>query len=218
MLQDVPRKLKEVGNPYVLVYPEGKIQNPSESPSTLYFPRKEIMLKMMRACIGVKSPQELWFNNDTSEGVKDYGIDWGEMAAKLPASLSDPSEIKARERLWIELDENRNGHISLSEVLNGFENILPPEATPAIKAAFHFAKAYIKTDLKSNEFVEPAEFRYFLVALKMRFEYLMAFQRIDKNSDGKITIKEFLQARPEIERWIGYMADPEQEFRSIDVN
>jgi len=27
-----------------------------------YFPRKDVLLKMMRACIGVKKEEELWFN------------------------------------------------------------------------------------------------------------------------------------------------------------
>ena len=166
--------------------------------------------------MGAKSANELWFNNDTSEDVKDYGVDWADLAVKLPASLSDPSEMKAREQLWASLDHNGSGHISQTEMLRGFEDILPPEAASAIKSAFNFAKAYVKTDLKSDEFIEKAEFRYFLVALKMRFQYLMAFKRIDRNSDGKISLKEFLKAREEIERWIGYMVDPEQEFKSIN--
>ena len=37
----------------------------------------------------------------------------------------------------------------------------------------------------------------------------MAFKRIDKNNNGKISLKEFLMAREEIEKWVGYMSDPE---------
>ena len=32
------------------------------SPTVVYIPRKEIMLKLMRACIDVKNPKDLWFN------------------------------------------------------------------------------------------------------------------------------------------------------------
>jgi hypothetical protein len=32
------------------------------SPVCIYIPAPEIMLKIMRACIDVKDPSELWFN------------------------------------------------------------------------------------------------------------------------------------------------------------
>ena len=32
------------------------------SPYQIYVPRKEIMLKLMRACLGCKVPSDLWFN------------------------------------------------------------------------------------------------------------------------------------------------------------
>ena len=31
------------------------------SPNTLYFPSKMMLFKMMRACIGVTDPKDLWF-------------------------------------------------------------------------------------------------------------------------------------------------------------
>jgi hypothetical protein len=30
-----------------------------------YFPRKDVLLKMMRACIGVKTEEDLWFVQKT---------------------------------------------------------------------------------------------------------------------------------------------------------
>ena len=32
------------------------------SPYCIYIPTKEIMVKIMRACVGVKDPKELWVN------------------------------------------------------------------------------------------------------------------------------------------------------------
>ena len=32
------------------------------SPLHIYIPRKEIMFKLMRACVAVQTPEELWFN------------------------------------------------------------------------------------------------------------------------------------------------------------
>lgn len=31
------------------------------SPHSIYFPSKRVLFKIMRACIGVQDPQELWF-------------------------------------------------------------------------------------------------------------------------------------------------------------
>jgi len=33
-------------------------------PRLIYMPRKEILIKLMRACIQVKTEKELWFGND----------------------------------------------------------------------------------------------------------------------------------------------------------
>jgi hypothetical protein len=45
------------------VYPEIRLSYDA-SPYQIYIPKKEIMLKMMRACIAVKKPQDLWVNQD----------------------------------------------------------------------------------------------------------------------------------------------------------
>ena len=44
-----------------LVYPEYKYQK-KQSPNAMYFPGTYILWKMMRACLGCQTPQELWFN------------------------------------------------------------------------------------------------------------------------------------------------------------
>ena len=41
------------------VYPDSRY-TPGKSPYCLYIPNKEIMLKMMRACIKLKNPSDLW--------------------------------------------------------------------------------------------------------------------------------------------------------------
>jgi len=47
----------------VNVYPDFKYVE-ELSPSCLYIPNKEIMFKMMRACIKVRSAAEVWVLND----------------------------------------------------------------------------------------------------------------------------------------------------------
>ena len=49
------------------VYPEGKLSDKDFAPYQIYIPKKEIMLKMMRACIGVKKPEDLWVNQEEDE-------------------------------------------------------------------------------------------------------------------------------------------------------
>ena len=48
-------------SPDDLVYQEQRYIK-GNSPICQYIPRKEIMLKIMRACVGIKTPQDLWFN------------------------------------------------------------------------------------------------------------------------------------------------------------
>ena len=43
------------------VYPEERI-NGYNSPQVIYIPNKAVMFKIMRACIGVKTKDELWIN------------------------------------------------------------------------------------------------------------------------------------------------------------
>jgi hypothetical protein len=44
-----------------LVYQETRFTK-DQSPICLFIPRKEIMLKLMRACISVSCPSGIWFN------------------------------------------------------------------------------------------------------------------------------------------------------------
>jgi len=44
-----------------LVYPERRM-SANDSPPMIFIPNMQIMFKLMRACIGVKDPKDLWFN------------------------------------------------------------------------------------------------------------------------------------------------------------
>ena len=44
-----------------LVYPEERLSGPN-SPMVIYIPNKAVMFKIMRACIGKKSKEDLWVN------------------------------------------------------------------------------------------------------------------------------------------------------------
>lgn len=94
-------------------------------------------------------------------------------------------------------------------------------AKPAIKRAFEFAKDYSKAragDKHGDDFIEKKEFEAFLVALAQSLEYWHVFRRVESQGDDRIDLKEFLSARKTIEKWIGGMIDPEQEFQNLDTN
>ena len=50
--------------------------------------------------------------------------------------------------------------------------------------AFQFAKKHSKAKSKySDDYIEKKEFRVFLVALRQRFEYFVAFKKVDTGND-----------------------------------
>ena len=49
-----------------LAYPEERFVH-GISPSVIYIPSRQVMLKMMRACIGITDPKDLWLFNTADE-------------------------------------------------------------------------------------------------------------------------------------------------------
>ena len=85
--------------------------------------------------------------------------------------------------------------------------------------AFQFAKKYSKGKSKySDDYIEKREFRTFLVALRQRFEYFVAFKKVDTGNDQRIDYNEFLAAKPLIEQWVGKIQNPQAEFQQIDMD
>lgn len=90
--------------------------------------------------------------------------------------------------MWNQIDVNGNSYLSLAEVDKGLKEVIQSEALydakPAIIRAFNFAKEYNKGKSKyGDDYLEKDEFRIFLVALRVRFEYLVAFNKIDTGND-----------------------------------
>ena len=44
-----------------MVYSESRMKDPECSPLCVYIPNRQIMFKLIRACIGVHTASELWF-------------------------------------------------------------------------------------------------------------------------------------------------------------
>ena len=90
--------------------------------------------------------------------------------------------------MWNQIDINGNSYVSLAEVDKGLKEAIQSEALyeakPAIIRAFNFAKEYTKGTTKyADDYLEKKDFRIFLVALRVRFEYLVAFNKIDTGDD-----------------------------------
>ena len=49
--------------PADIIYPLTRF-HPKDTPMIIYIPSKEIMFKMMRACVNCKTPEELWVNQN----------------------------------------------------------------------------------------------------------------------------------------------------------
>ena len=91
---------------------------------------------------------------------------------------------------------NGNGLLSLAEVDKGMKDVikLPQlfDAKPVLIRAFNAAKTKSKATSKhSDDYVSKSEYRHLLKYLRQYYEYWEAFNRIDANSDRRVSFQEF---------------------------
>ncbi|KRX07807.1 hypothetical protein PPERSA_07557 [Pseudocohnilembus persalinus] len=147
---------------------------------------------------------------------------WAELLEKLPTQKT-PEQKNERKQLFNLFDPNGNGYLSLAEVDKGLRDVLQCETLfdvkPVIMRAFQTAKNSVKTKSSHGEdYIERCEFRLLLVYLRQYFEFWVMFQRINKDFDRKLSLEEFKNAVPEIEKWGIQIQDPEATFSEIDQN
>ena len=78
-VDDTPDDLKLPSTIYDRVYPDTRY-TPGNSPYCIYIPCKEVMLKLMRACIKIKHAENLWVMENRPEergGLKVAAHDHG---------------------------------------------------------------------------------------------------------------------------------------------
>jgi hypothetical protein len=63
---DNPEHLNDLGDCWKLVY-HRSFYELGNSPRVIYLPSFEVMFKMMRSCILVHEPKDLWFNYDPNK-------------------------------------------------------------------------------------------------------------------------------------------------------
>ena len=134
-------------------------------------------------------------------------INWAEINEKLPIR---PDETDERKALFKKFDLTRNGLLSRFEIDRGVRDVLKIDAIydarPVIERAFDMAKnSQNPTKSRGGHYVELSEFRFFLQS------------RNDRN-DRRIELIEFVNARLEIEKWVGKIDNAEKQFKKIDVN
>jgi hypothetical protein len=90
------------------------------------------------------------------------------------------------------MDMNNNGLLSLAEVDKGMRDVIKLPALfrlkPVLMRAFQAAKNCVKSKKQhGSDYVEKGEYRYLLKYLRQYYEYFIAFDRIDKDKDRRIS-------------------------------
>ena len=148
-------------------------------------------------------------------------VDWDAIRNALPFRKT-PEDFARRKEIWKRCDLNKNGLVSVFELHKGlgdvFENQDVFDCRDIILRAHTAAKNKVKSKKSGgDDYVERSEFRLVLLYLRQYFEYMVAFKKIDKSNDDRISLAEFKYTQPEIEKWVGKI-DPEEEFCKIDTN
>lgn len=147
---------------------------------------------------------------------------WEDLKRCLPYR-NNPEQNARRKEIWNSIDVNNNGYLSLAEIDKGLRDIvcLPIlfDTKPVIMRAFQASKNKVKaTNTHGPDYVSRAEFRYLLSYLRQYYEYWVAFSRLDKNFDRRVSLAELAGAGPVLQRWGIKMASPEQTLKEMDTD
>lgn len=150
-------------------------------------------------------------------------IDWAEVDRRLLLG-ADPEQVEGRKALFLKLDPNGNGLLSLSEAQAAIPNLLSVTDAagfkkkgqksetlipvignfkPAVCLSFAAAKELgAKTSkTKDDGYVDKREFHAFLVYFRNYVEVLAVFLEVDTSDDMKVLKEEALEAEPVLAKW-----------------
>ena len=162
-------------------------------------------------------------------GDETQSVDLRALVAKLPV---DEGRTAERKDLFARCDVNGNGVLTLSEVQIGMATFLGTDGAdtvqafaPAVKRAYQAAR-HAASDASGGagsavgaaDVVGQAQFRALLIYLKLYFELLAVFDRIDTNDDRRVDASEFSRALPLLAGWGVHVTDPAAEFRAMDTD
>ena len=148
--------------------------------------------------------------------------DWDAIRESLPIRKT-PEDYEKRNKLWRSVDINGNGYVSLAELDKGIRDAMQNQelfdSKPVLIRAFQAARNKVKTkSLYGPDYVQRCEFRLLLLYIRQYMEYWVAFNRVDKSGDDRISLAEFLDAQGELEKWVGPIDDMEATFKEVDIN
>lgn len=149
-------------------------------------------------------------------------VDWELIDKRIPTA-STPSAKAKRDKMFVEMDGNGNGFITLSEAIGGLPPLLADDSRgkdrkasylvpitdfiPAIKAAYSMSKKLapiIGTAKKKRSdhdtCIDRREFHALLVAFRTYVELSVLFTAMDQD-DGKLNWQECRKALPILEKW-----------------
>jgi len=120
-----------------------------------------------------------------------------------------PEQKTKRQNLFSLFDRKNLGYLTEEDMRYGIINILKLgevcEAEDAISTAYRSSCGAVKfknksTDLIQNSTIQFQEFRIFFVYLRQYFEFYLIYKKIDNNGDGKLSLKEFTQVIPALNK------------------
>jgi len=128
-----------------------------------------------------------------------------------------------RLQLFNDMDLNKNGFLSYSEVNKGIKDVLKLpeifEKKDVLRKAFDAAKNSVKNNRNlNNDFIEKNEFRYFLVYLRQYFEFSEMFNRINTDGNSYISFEEFKSSIHLIEKWGYKVNDINKSYKELDID
>jgi len=123
--------------------------------------------------------------------------------------------------MFNEIDQNGNAILSLAETDNAVHNrwgIDVPKTV--INRAFHAARDLAPPVAGfSDDYIDFAEFRIFLVYLGHYYDLFNMYKNIDSSGDGRLGADEFVQAVPLLQSWgVAGLDDPVESFRQMDAD
>jgi len=154
---------------------------------------------------------------------------------KLPIT-NQPAHVEQRERLFSAADASGNRLLTLAEVHQSLQSLFGVDAnvralTPAIHCAFHAAKLSAFDPMHAapaqgsiggppagKDGVSEENFHPMLVYLSKYIEILIGLERIDTSDNRRVDLQEFKEALSLLASWGVRVADPEEEFKKVDLD
>lgn len=150
-------------------------------------------------------------------------VDWEAIGNPVPISHI-PEEKELRNELFNQMDVNKNGWLTVTEVMAGLPKLLEPESRrtgeksqyvvpledlrPAIKLSYKMAQhvAPLKQNCgrrarRAADCIDRQEFHALLVAFRIHVEVEVLFEKMDKSEDQRLHWKEMEKHVDKLEPW-----------------